>query len=180
MTPVQMFLGNAPVEELGCGQNFTVGRHGNNNVIGFGDNKFGQLGSHHGVTKCLNPVPVLTQVSSLSCGWTHIVGLTSSFGRVVTQGRNTYGQLGRSSDIKSSVVIEGVTSVSSGYEHVLAVTECEELLVWGWNEHGNCGLNGTANVTHPRKLSFPGGQRVVKCFGGSGHSFCITSKNEDL
>ena len=167
--------------EIECGQNFTLARRADGVIVGFGDNKYGQIGLSHG-PRCFRPVPIQPvppneKVISISCGWTHLVCLTES-GSVLTRGRNTYGQLGRPDDGADSraQVMKRVTSVSSGYEHVLAVTESQELVVWGWNEHGNCGLNGTANVTLPRKLEGFSGHLVTKCFGGSGHSFCTTNK----
>ncbi|XP_018006838.1 secretion-regulating guanine nucleotide exchange factor [Hyalella azteca] len=42
---------------------------------------------------------------------------------------------------------------------------------WGWNEHGNCGLGTTANVTMPRRVPVNG--KVLLLAAGSGHSFAL-------
>lgn len=42
---------------------------------------------------------------------------------------------------------------------------------WGWNEHGNCGLGSTENVTLPQRIPVEG--KVVLLAAGSGHSFAL-------
>lgn len=42
---------------------------------------------------------------------------------------------------------------------------------WGWNEHGNCGLGSTENVTVPQRVPVEG--KVLLVAAGSGHSFAL-------
>lgn len=77
--------------------------------------------------------------------------------RIVGFGRNAHGQLGArtvarptgATSLPSSSSLDlahKVTQLSCGSEHVLALLETHEVMGWGWNEHGNLGLEA-ANPT---------------------------------
>ncbi|KAJ9632441.1 alpha tubulin suppressor [Taxawa tesnikishii (nom. ined.)] len=48
-------------------------------------------------------------------------------------GRNDHGQL-------PPPGLPTLQCIRAGSEHMLAMTSSEKVLVWGWGEHGNCGL----------------------------------------
>ena len=160
-----------PAVSLSSGQNFSVVRCPGS-LLGFGDNKFAQLRNVED-PNFYDPVRIGDELN-VACGWTHVIKWTED--GVKSRGRNTYGQLGRKSGQDDESVEfpkdAKVVEISSGYEHVLCKTDNGEIYVWGWNEHGNCGLNGVENVSIPMLLDL--GAPVKKCFAGSGHSFCVS------
>jgi len=68
-----------------------------------------------------------------------------------------------------------VLSVSSGYEHCLAVTEAGAVFSWGWNFHGQCG-HGISGVDHlqPRLVEALAGVRPRIVSAGDNHSIVVT------
>lgn len=142
-----------------------------------------------------NPKKALGQIS---VGWAHVVATMKMELRqqqeqsgegplqdhvddndvLLCWGRGDYGQLGGAG-------LEGIKSVSSGYEHVLAVTSDDRLVSWGWNEHGNCGIPTDTdhqpglNVWTPCQVRFDvegtADVKVLDCSAGSGHSFALTT-----
>lgn len=69
----------------------------------------------------------------VGASWGSIFVLKSS-GIVESWGRNDRGQLA----LKSLPELE---NFAVGSEHVVALTKSNQLLTWGWGEHGNCGLD---------------------------------------
>ncbi|KAI9885168.1 MAG: 40S ribosomal protein S16 [Watsoniomyces obsoletus] len=53
-------------------------------------------------------------------------------GSVRSWGRNDHGQLAPEG-------LPPLRMMATGSEHVLAVTQDQKLITWGWGEHGNCG-----------------------------------------
>jgi len=157
--------------DISCGQYFTlilthVG------VIGFGDNKFGQVVSG-GPSFFLEAVESLNEIADrLSCGWTH--SLTFREGRVKTWGRNNYFQLGRV-DSDETEVVSSISKALSGSEHCVCLTENGDVLCWGWNEHGNCGVGSdiTDNIKIPTKVCLKDEVKAVDIFVGSAHCFAL-------
>ncbi|TKA52668.1 hypothetical protein B0A53_04121 [Rhodotorula sp. CCFEE 5036] len=76
--------------------------------------------------------------------------------RIVGFGHNAHGQLGAGTPTSPSAavppntakprpassleMVHRITQLSCGSEHVLALLETGEVIGWGWNEHGNLGL----------------------------------------
>lgn len=134
---------HSAVTHISTGSNHIVCIDDSQSVIGFGDNKFYQRENR--------PIEK-ERVKSLRSGWTHN-GILTENGSVYLWGRNSYGQLGRSSKIEASSgfsklePIEGkITNLNLGSEHGMIVTEHGTVFTWGWNEHGNCGNGDETNV----------------------------------
>jgi alpha-tubulin suppressor-like RCC1 family protein len=84
-------------------------------LIGFGDNKFGQLDIVDGdkvnndssrTATIFEPklFPVGRSVKGVGCGWTHLL-LLSSDDKLWSSGRNNYGQLGRLFDLPCFIAV---------------------------------------------------------------------------
>ncbi|KAJ8686528.1 hypothetical protein QAD02_022322 [Eretmocerus hayati] len=173
------------VSEVSCGQHHTVAITKNNRVFAWGDNKHGQLG----IDPKLHPrvsTPVEVRINadaldSVHCGWTHTTILTSG-GKLLTWGRNSYGQLGRVTSkadswkpelLEISVPVE---QLSVGSEHSVALCTNRSILSWGWNEHGNCGIGSKEDVLRPTNVALPENSGIL-IGTGAGHSFAVIKTN---
>ncbi|KAG0175221.1 hypothetical protein DFQ28_006837 [Apophysomyces sp. BC1034] len=130
--------------ELACGHLHTILRNTEGAVIGFGSNKYGQVDEQSEVAK------------HISAGWHHSALLTPH-NKLISWGRDDHHQLH---------VLENVTRFVCGSEHTLAQQE-NTVMAWGWNEHGNCGLD--QDSTEAVQITLPQGRIVLL---GAG---CATS-----
>ncbi|MCJ1477008.1 hypothetical protein MMC13_005679 [Lambiella insularis] len=107
-----------------CGREFTyfVGDPGKGQHLILGPDKF-QIQS-----RAPHAVPGWKDIGA---SWGSIYVLDHS-GKIVSWGRNDYGQLAYEN-------LPAVNKMATGSEHVLALTLDGKVLAWGWGEHGNCG-----------------------------------------
>lgn len=121
------------------------------NQLVFGADTCGELGFKKiGILKKLpTSVHIDEPIKQVCCGPMHTVSLTQS-GKVYTYGCNDEGALGRITDgdetveaTPTIVPINGkVVKVSAGDSHTAALTENNEVFIWGnfRDEHGSIGL----------------------------------------
>ncbi|MBM3496791.1 MAG: hypothetical protein FJX72_21090, partial [Armatimonadetes bacterium] len=122
----------------------------------WGANSDGRLGdgtttSRSNMVRVIYGGNPLTNITSISGGAFHSVALRGD-GRVLTWGKNEYGQLGDGtvSNRVNPVLVTNLTSVSAisaGGHHTLALTTDSNVWVWGRGDYGQLG-NGT-NSTLP-------------------------------
>ncbi|CDS39406.2 secretion regulating guanine nucleotide exchange [Echinococcus multilocularis] len=140
---------------------------------------------------------------------------TDQTGEVFSWGRCDFGQLGRTVNAVATASIawpqsgrifdptphpvalptSSVRLISAGAEHCLAVVGANEVWVWGWNEHGNCGTALTVEaapvvvegdapssvfseredwcVALPRLVSFVGKGNVLLAAASYGYSMAL-------
>ncbi|KAF6215417.1 hypothetical protein GE061_010169 [Apolygus lucorum] len=163
------------VVQVASGQNFNLARTDGGKIVGWGCNKFGQLG----VTgkEVVNQPTLICEVpstkSELLCGWTHSAHLDDK-GRLTLWGRNKYCQLGvKQTPFRpdpQQLDFDPFKRVEFGSEHCLGITLDDEVVSWGWNEHGNCGTGDTANVTNPTYLKIG---PAIEIGAGAGQSFAV-------
>ena len=155
-----------------CGQYFTIVKLANGEIIGFGDNKHGQLCQDRTMLTVMQPITLesVTDQDEISCGWTHMTLTRDNDVRV--RGRDNYHQHGGGA---GGVTMRGVRKTRAGSEHVLCLSEAGQVWSWGWNEHGNCGLGevtpDTECVRAPSRLAL---DNVTDIFVGSAHCFAIS------
>ena len=155
-------------------------------LLGWGDNRYGQLGI--GTFDAASPfgkntpttVPNLTNLIGLADGFYHSVALASD-GTVWTWGYNYYGQLG-SGTVSTTVPfgsstptqvssLTGIVSVSAGQHHSLALKNDGTVWAWGWNSSGQLGDGSTTNRSAPVQVS---GLTDVKAIAAGGaHSLAL-------
>ncbi|VDN96919.1 unnamed protein product [Rodentolepis nana] len=136
-------------------------------------------------------------IIDVQSGWSHILALTES-GKVYSWGRSDFGQLGRtilSPGISSSSSVwpqkglvfdptphlvqigtsSSIISISAGAEHSLALTEDGQLWTWGWNEHGNCGVDPEemGNVLTPKRVVIEDESRPISLVA-AGYGFSMS------
>ena len=128
-------------------------------LFGWGSNKHQQIGKATGqnrnkilLPKCITcstdfPNSYIIDIQS---GWSHMLALMND-GAVLSWGRNDYGQCGRNSGKRTAFPIAHIPSlkdivqISCGSEHSAAVSSTRQVLLWGWNEHGNLGQQQQGN-----------------------------------
>ncbi|XP_076244530.1 secretion regulating guanine nucleotide exchange factor [Calliopsis andreniformis] len=174
------------IQDVSCGQHHTIAITKNGDLYAFGDNKYGQLGLDlNRFSKTSFPIKIpnarFDSSIKMNCGWSHTILLSG--GQAFSWGRNTYGQLG-CAEFKepSSWKIMRIGSpskieqISVGSEHSVALTENGEILCWGWNEHGNCGIGHTKDIKFPEQISLPSGYMATHIGCGAGHSFAVLKR----
>ena len=164
----------SPVRQISAGQHFTLALTLDGKIVGFGDNKRGQLPGSPQKPFFFNFNLDNAPIARLVTGWTHAACLFED-GRVATWGRNDYYQLGRPDSDNPIDFVPGPKklSLASGSEHCVAQEDNGRLVSWGWNEHGNCGDGGTQNVAEPTLVRLPETAQIVSHFSASAHNFAL-------
>ncbi|MBN9612193.1 MAG: putative Ig domain-containing protein, partial [Actinobacteria bacterium] len=158
-------------------------------VYAWGDNSFGQLGNT-GVAWRLSPVQVspLTQNVKLIAAGSASGYAVNNAGSLYSWGNNSYGQLNRgnySSQSTPTVRTGGygsakIVKIAAGGEHVIAITENNQVYTWGDNSGGQLGNNSTTerptavNITGSF-MSIPGGGALAGISAGASHSLALTT-----
>ncbi|KAI7904222.1 regulator of chromosome condensation 1/beta-lactamase-inhibitor protein II [Cokeromyces recurvatus] len=141
-----------PIVQAACGHLHTLLRGKDGRVYSFGSNKYGQLGTDD-TAEDISTLSV--KASWIDAGWHHSAILDES-GNLTLFGRNDHGQL-----TTCTQPIRGIRQFVCGSEHTVAIRDNNnEVIAWGWNEHGNCtsdmdfvsepislgGFNGRVNI----------------------------------
>lgn len=164
------------VTSIATGENHTLALQAEGTIVGWGENKNGQLGISPETQRSFVPILILNDeaICKVFAGWSHSAALTKN-GEVYTWGSNKYGQLGgqRADTTKPEIVagLKDVEKLSLGSEHNLALCKGGKLFSWGWNEHGNCGTGDTKDVLKPTQLFAKGTVRYAAA--GAGYGFAV-------
>jgi len=179
LTPVQV-PGLPGVTAITSGNLFGLAQTSLGTVYGWGSGRFGQLcdGSTRNVrTPVL--IPSLAGAAEVSAGGNiprdgHTLALTAA-GTVEACGDNADGQLGDgtpggfSTSPQPVSGLSGVTSVSAGGAHSMALDAAGEVWAWGANEQGQVGDGSTADSDVP----VPVLSGVTAISAGSMHSLAL-------
>lgn len=150
-------------------------------IKGWGQNSSGQLGDGTLVDK-ISPVTLngLGRPTILSSGVYHSLYLFSD-GSVKAKGKNDRGQLGdssttdRSSQVNVTDLTSGVTDISTGYFHSMALKSDGTVHSWGDNSYGQLGANVTFNYWEkPFQLNVTGATKIAS---GAYHSLILANGN---
>ncbi|XP_053477988.1 probable E3 ubiquitin-protein ligase HERC6 isoform X1 [Ictalurus furcatus] len=159
-------------------------------VFCWGDSSRGQLAfpgtGGNGITTPTS-VNFNEQLVQISCGEQHTLFLTVR-GQVLSCGRNSKGQLGRSKsrDTRLPVKIEGlgaVAAVACGQDHSLALCDSGQVFSWGAGGEGQLGQrNSVAKCPKPVpvQIQLPFQIPVVQVACGNFHSLALTKGGEVL
>lgn len=173
------------MKSIACGFNHNIALSATGKLYGWGCNKWGQLGM--APQECLwTAVPLeLTNkisgsISSIHAGWssTHVL-MKEDY--VINFGRNNYGQLGqvRNPDLKDwePHMLYNLNALSVGSEHALGLNKQGNLVSWGWNEHGSCGVGTEDNLFAPTTVKISS-QRILKFAAISGHNYALQQEDD--
>jgi alpha-tubulin suppressor-like RCC1 family protein len=101
-------------------------------------------------------------------------------GALYVTGSNSYGQHGNgtsggnaSTPVAVSSLNSGVTQVSGGGSHCLALKSDGTVWAWGWNNFGQLGIGNTTDSNVPVQVSSL--SSVSKIYAGSNHNMALKS-----
>lgn len=167
----------------------------------WGANTYGQLGNNDtsGVSK-LSPQPVVglaaTGMTGICAGGTHTLAFKNN-SSAYAWGNNGYGQLGNTTATASAVPIQvyrykldeitlagpltGITAVSAGGNHSLAIDSGSNVWAWGDNGYGQLG-DGSITVRYAAisVLTSVNGSPLTgasSISAGGSHSLALLGKN---
>lgn len=146
---------SAGVDRVAAGRTFSCALMVDGEVLCWGHNNHGQLGTstketcHDNATSCsTTPLEVAGlggSVADLSLGDNHVCALLTS-GAVECWGANTFGQLGNGTTVDSTTPVQvqglpsdSVVDMSVGGAHSCAVTSAGGVKCWGRNGWGQLG-----------------------------------------
>jgi alpha-tubulin suppressor-like RCC1 family protein len=154
-------------------------------VLTFGANTFGQLGTGVAVGSTPRPTPakVLGSATDVAGGREHVLALVG--GHVWAWGADGKGAVGDGGGYATAVTkpeelgLTGVDSVATGHYHSMALDkDSDTVWAWGWNSRGQIGpAGGTAGkVAAPKKVTLPSGN-VTMIAAGRAHSLALVGGN---
>ncbi|XP_011636945.1 probable E3 ubiquitin-protein ligase HERC4 isoform X1 [Pogonomyrmex barbatus] len=150
------------IEQIACGQNYTVIITNDGQVYSCGNNDYGQLG-YETARKKLQLIPGLDAFvfRKIACGNHHTLAV-NEWGQLFSWGCNINGQLGlniietteRIPRMVKALATKVVVQIACGVEHSIALTNDGELYAWGSNKEGQLGL-GSYTVTEikPKRIT---------------------------
>jgi alpha-tubulin suppressor-like RCC1 family protein len=149
--PIQV-SGSVSFTSIAAGRAHTCAVDTSGNVLCWGDNTFGQLGTGTSGGLQLTPVQVsgATGFTAVAAGDDHSCGIAS--GQVRCWGRSDFGQVGDGNDldhnVPAPVVVAGLqaTAISAGQKHTCAMSTNVGAVCWGSNNWGALGNEFQAAV----------------------------------
>ncbi|KAI9906924.1 hypothetical protein PsorP6_004192 [Peronosclerospora sorghi] len=185
-------LASHVITKVACGLYHTVAITKGGEVYTFGKNDYGQLGLGHARNM---KVPTLVKTSlwendekivAVSCGYYHTVTISEK-GKLLTWGRNDYGQLGiGSKDHKNSAqsvplpLSSKIQSASCGCYHSLVLMSNGRVMVFGRNNKGQLGTGSrslpSVDLPLPAPLSSFGNDEAVCIAAGFFSSYILTGR----
>ncbi|HAN10287.1 MAG TPA: hypothetical protein DCP90_06720 [Clostridiales bacterium] len=179
------------VTQISAGGNHTVVYKSNGEVWTWGRNIYGQLGnSTNNGTNNPNSTPTqvagLTGVAQISAGGSHTVALKGN-GTVWTWGRNLFGELGIETNSGTNnpnptpaqaAVLAGISHISAGGSHTVALKSDGTVWTCGWNSCGQLGkaTNSGTNNPNPTPTQVTGLTGVSQVSAGQQHT--VIQKND--
>jgi RCC1 and BTB domain-containing protein len=155
----------------------------NDEVLSFGDNKYGCLGLEHNVAvKEPQIIKELCdqQIIDISHGKYHVLALTKN-GKCFSWGCNNAGQLGngtKNDDNKpkliNALLNERVVEIVCARSQSFVLTKSGDLYGFGCNDDGCIGCGNTTNQLTPIKIYGFNNEKIVSFACGGGHSLVLT------
>lgn len=161
-------------------------------VWAWGSNFYGQLGNGtHDNTPHSTPQLVAGLLASgeraiaIAAGAGHslaVVRQANGVNVVRAWGWNLYGQLGNGNTTDRSTPgnvlsgggnLQGITGVSAGYVHTLALTSGGTLMAWGNDSYGQLGNGGSADIAVTRAVPVQSITNVQSIAAGAGFSVAL-------
>ena len=173
--------GLSGVTAVAAGGKHSLALLGNGTVVGWGGDGFGELGNGTSTTRVDVPVPVngLGNVTAIAAGHKFSLALLGD-GTVRAWGNGQYGKLGNGSEkARGSTVpvqvkgLGGVTAISAGFFHALALLRNGTVMAWGNGDYGELGNGTIVNSDVPVQVSGLTGVKQISA--GGIHSLALLS-----
>jgi len=169
----------ARASTVAAGDTFSCALLGAGQVLCWGDNAHGQLGTGDtaGQASPAAPVSLPGNARQIAAGDSHACALLGD-GRVACWGDNAHGQLGAGDTLErhapSFVALGGssVRAISARGDDTCAVLEAGEIECWGDNGHGQLGLGDTADRASPETAIDLGAGRIAEAVSAGGGFAC--------
>ena len=192
-TPVSVD-GLAGVTALAAGNAHSLVLKSDGSVLSWGNNSGGQLGKD---TIDANPFPLggltgIPDITAISGGSNHTLALKAD-GTAWAWGNNETGQLGDgwyastadgTTQVRNSTnsgPLTGITAISAGNNHSLALASDGSVWAWGNNFNGQLGIgittaqDGRIGRLLPVQVGFGSGSSVVAISAGTNYSLALKS-----
>ncbi|XP_068967213.1 probable E3 ubiquitin-protein ligase HERC4 [Bombus flavifrons] len=171
------------IQQIACGENYTVVITHDGEIYSCGNNDYGQLGHEQG-RKRLQLILGLDAFvfKKAACGAYHTIAV-NEWGQLFSWGCNSEGQLGLNSKnfmecsprmvktLGTSIIVQ----VACGMKHALALTNNGELYSWGSNSEGQLGLGVDIRYEiKPKLINTLAGVPIAFIACGGYHSIAIS------
>ena len=174
----QQVTGLPAVYAIACGRYHALAVGLDGQVWAWGSNTSNQSGQPNG-SAVTHPTRVsgATGAIAVAAGEFHSLALRAD-GTVLAWGANYDGQLGDGTTVNSRVSptqvlgLTGVTAISAGWLHSLAVASGGHVYAWGLNSDGELGDGTTTNRSRPVAVGVTGARSVA---GGADFSLGLGS-----
>ncbi|KUF76294.1 E3 ubiquitin-protein ligase HERC2 [Phytophthora nicotianae] len=188
-------LSSQVVTKVACGLYHTIAVTSGGEVYSFGKNDYGQLALGH-ARNMKAPTLVKTslgesdeKIVAVSCGYYHTVTISEK-GKLITWGRNDYGQLGiGSKEHKNSAqfvplpLSSKIKTASCGCYHTLILMANGRVMVFGRNNKGQLGAGSrtlpSADLPLPVPSNSLANDEVVRIAAGFYSSYILTGRSGD-
>ncbi|XP_011152046.1 probable E3 ubiquitin-protein ligase HERC4 isoform X1 [Harpegnathos saltator] len=148
------------IEQIACGDNYTIAVTKEGQVYSCGNNDHGQLGQEKG-RKRLQLISGIDPLAfrKAACGSSHTL-VVNEWGQLFSWGSNVEGQLGLdrvSATIREPRMVKTlgtkiIVQIACGLKHSIALTNNGELYAWGSNSDGQLGLGSDTKMELKPKL----------------------------
>ena len=180
----------SPVASIACGWRHTLALTQSHELLGWGDNRFGQLSvpdsSSLPVPTSLSvpSLPASSHIASVLCGWRFSV-LVTSCGRVYCCGDNVHGQCGldskrRQVDQWTEVAAVRAVQAAVGWSHCLLLDAHGRVWTFGRRSMGGAGTGRDAGMSWSsmgtcEQVALSQHVRITSVVCGSESCLCIDS-----
>jgi len=169
-SPQKLNLPN--IKKIICGGFHTIALTNSNEVWVWGNNIYGQLGLGHNQDQNSPQKLNLPNIKDIICGCYHTTALTNS-NEIWVWGDNCYGQLGlghnqdqnspqkfapmqmnrreEGTSERGKLNLSNIKDIICGGRHTIALTDSNEVWVWGYNNEGQLGLGHYQHQNSPQK-----------------------------
>ena len=156
-SPIQTVSGGTNWKLIDSGYYFSAAIKTDGTLWTWGNNGFGQLGDGSSIVHRSSPIQTVsggTNWKLVAGGQRHIAAIKTN-GALWTWGYNSNGQLGNSGIGSTSSPVQTVAAgtnwklVACGGYHTSAIKTDGTLWIWGFNTHGQLGVNDIAHRSSP-------------------------------
>jgi len=182
-TPVQV-ISLSGIIAISAGRGHTLALKSDGTVWAWGENNSDQLG-YDGPRVIYRNSPVqvtsLSGITAISAGYSHSVALKND-GTVWAWGNNEYSQLGVGMPTTSRYTpvqvtsLSGITAISAGRNHTVALKNDGTVWAWGWNGAGQLGDGTTVDRSYPVQVTSLSGITAIS----AGFVHTVALKGEGI